>query len=542
MKKLIDIFLLRKLDRYLLKNYPTIWQTKGHYVLIYSLLINIPLFLYGYFITSTNNLTVPPIQQLFLNNDSSFNAGFVVATLFIIYWIFRQYTNSKQQVTFTAFIISLLIYLVCISAILLWNTTTYRLGTVYKSKGLMKQKDMDTLKANHFYMYGYVPECAKYSNIRESCNVSKVNFIAGNKKFKEIVLRENIILNNRYDLNALIDSIHTAWVGRYDFKDRSDLSYLSYRFYWLGQSSRESLRYMFGKYLSNLEHNWNLVDELNLSNRTYESCQFDLSYRSYISYLCYLSGLEDGFFSDSERIKTFDWNDGWEKLTSSNWFKDNEYDIHKMITIFNAKVDSQVNRIPKSLLNQYQIDSPLGSFSFGGIIFKHYPYLLALEDIVWSTQHAKQYINEGIWFKNSKMLLPFVLFFSLILSSIAFYRLEELAVGGYLVFLSLAAIVGFDEVILNDSILDPISSICIVGAIIMLIFMFFNFKSKFLYYTILSLIWILAGLLFSLVIKDLIGLNFELNKNNWKLLFSPFICTFIGLFAIFFIHQKPWAK
>jgi len=264
-KKLIDILLMRKLDSYLLKNYPAIWQTKGHYVLIYSLLIGLVLFLFGYFITSTNNLTVPPIQQLFLNNDNGFLIAFAVAILFILYWIFTQYKTQKRPINFLTFLLSLLIYLMCTSSILLLDTTAYRLGTISKCKGLMTKEDIDTLKANYFYMYGYVRPHERYS-------IKEIDFEAGYKRFKKLVLMEDDLLIFRYNLDSLSNQLYGANLLS-NLLDRSNLSYQSevsdlsnlsnfvYRYY------RSAL--LFRSY------------QLDLS---YQSYQSDLSYRSYLSY------------------------------------------------------------------------------------------------------------------------------------------------------------------------------------------------------------------------------------------------------------------
>jgi len=546
-KKLIDILPLRKflsrIDRYLLKNHPAIWQTKGHYVLIYSLLINVPLFLFGYLVTNTNNLNVPPLQQLFLNNDNSFILVFGIAMLIVLYYILYVYEINKQQFDFSALLLSLLIYLICISSILLLNTTAYRLGTVYKSKGLMVQEDIDTLKANNFYMFGYLGKDSIEYRIE-----------SGYELFKEVVVFEDSVLNNRYDLSYLPNLNKNMMDDPWHRLNMANLSYMACPSYQLDLSYQQDFPHRF--YLYTI---------------------WDISYRSYLSYILYISHTEqelthfdeDKFsialmkFQNTAKIKlSKDYNIGWDILNeiSDKAMGRISNDLHMKIKLFNAKADSLEQKLPAYLGLKYNVKRVTNTLNMEGITFKHYPHLFHLEDIAWSTQHAHQYIDDGIWFKNSKMLLPLVLFFSLLLSSVRYFKIEELVIGGLLIALSLFVYSTLSNSE-NESAFKDLAKglsyfhlylVFALGSILIVIFSFFRQKKKILYNTFLNIALILLGILLSHILglhitdKDftanLPGFNFGLTENLVQLYFIPFVCTFVSLFAMWFIHQKPWAR
>ncbi len=505
-QKLIDILLLRKIDRYLLKNYPAVWQTKGHYVLIYAVLIGVISFLIGYGITATNNLTVPPLQQLFLNYDDSFLFCFAIAVLFILYWMFTQYKTQQQAYHLPAFLVSLLIYFIGIAFILLLNTTAYRLGTICKSKNLMAQADMDTLKANNFYMYGYT------FNINE-----ELDFNTEQERFKQLVLKEDTLLNNRYILDSL--SPRTNWSDIFGRLYRSDLSDLS-----------------SGSYLPNP------------------------SYRSYLS----------AWITFNLSKKNIEWQLLEEKINNSNWIKGYKNKISWLAERGNLKGDSLVNQLPVAIKQRYlgNTEPEADTATIQGILFKHYPYLFTLEDIAWSTQHAQLYLKAGIWYKNAKMLLPLVLFFSLFMAMLRYFKVEEIAIGALLTVLGLFVYTTFSNAETESFFSEMMKSLSYlhlygafaVATILSIGFALVRKKANAIYYVSLSMVLVLLAVLFTDVLglhnnltAQLPGFNFELDRyiqgekklrlsNDAKLYPIPFVGAFIGLLTTWFMHQKPWAK
>jgi len=477
-KRLIDILLLRKLDRYLLKNHPAVWQTKGHYMLINSLLINIPLFLIGYLITNTNNLTVPPIRQLFLEYDSTFLTGFLITILFIFLWIFTQYEKASIKKS-TSILIHLIVYITCLSSILLLNTSSYRLGTICKSKKLMNLEDVSILKKNHFYRYGLVIISKKEFFNKE------INY--NNNFFKMVRKNEDSILYNRYNLKYLLS------------KRSLSFSYLA------SPSVSSSLM---------------LLDDYMLNRKISPA----------------------GGFRD---------------------YEDRNWDIlRKKINFFVKKSDSIESLLPNKILAKYDIERVCEKiYDYKGIALKDYPHLFDLEDIAFSSLHSKQYLKEKIWFKNTNMLIPFVLIFSLVLSSISYYKLEQLMIGLLLIIIGLFIYQNFfnssftqfshyDEIrkfllqkkMENNLKFNYLHSIFIIFTLCQCIFSFANFKIIFFYYPLLVIGMLISAIMLFTTGISLQGLNFALNENNCQLYSIPFACAFVGLFAMWFIHQKPWAR
>jgi len=505
--KLIDMLLVRKLDGYLLKNYPAVWKTRGHLVLFYSLLIGVISFLVGYGITSTKNLTVPPIRQLFLNNDGSFILSFGIAVLSILYWIFTQKKTQKQGYNFSAFLISLLIYLIGTSSILLFNTTAYRLGTIYKSKGLMEQEDINTLKANHFYMYGLVYSGDTLQNRIE----------AANQKFIDDLEKEEEVLKNRY----------------------------------------------FSRYLSNVSEYpfysdfWNQMDNFFLQGR---------SNRSYLSYLSIW--LSDLYYFDFANQKpkisrnedyTLKWSYFLNDAVSKIGFEKN----HFFITDINKYAKDLENSLDKKILDKYNITRVYDKLEYKKYTFYNYPHLFYLEDIAWSTQHAQLYLNEGIWYKNTKMLLPLILFFSLLFVTVEYSKIEELTISGLLMTLALFVSTTFANSENESAIfimmigVDCFYPWLVFASVHNIVFAFTRQKLELFYYTLLIITFVLLGILLSSILGlyiidkyslsgidkySLPGLNFCLTENLMELYLIPLICAFIWLFVLWFINQKPWAR
>jgi len=496
-KKLIDILLLRKLDRYLLKNYPAIWQTRGHLILFYSLLINIPLFLYGYSITSTKNLTVPPIRQLFLNNDDSFIICFVISLLFILYWLFIQYKATRYAINVKALFTTSLIYLVCISCILIFNTTAYRLGTIHKSKNLISSEDIKLFELNNNYF------CVPIQNGPLNQQVSK-----------ELRDFETKILKNRYDLKLLLKNKHITQILKHkttitNIDSKGLLSYLAYIMSLTSLSEPVPTNSVFIK--------------------------SDLNYRTYLTTFTTIKNI---------RLEN-DYTLNWKKLNENNNNSklDESYlqQLKKQLKLFNYTCDSIQGLLPDKLLSKYQIERNFNIGVHKNFSLKHYPHLFKLEDLTRSTKHANQYLEERIWYKNIKMLLPYVLFFSIVLGLSGYFRLDELVIGILIMALGLSIFGTFKE-ILNEVYFNQVFLTYFVCTIVLFVFCKVNQKVKSFYYHLLFLVLLVFGLLLYNTGVDLSGFNFILVENNWQLYRIPFICVFIGLLAMWFIHQKPWAR
>lgn len=98
--------ILKKVDQYLLTNYPVIWRTRIHYILLFSFVFgNIGAYLLGRFYPMSKK------QMILDSGVQSLTLGLFIFLFFIfLYWAYTQYKFSFRSYRFKDHLLTLVIY------------------------------------------------------------------------------------------------------------------------------------------------------------------------------------------------------------------------------------------------------------------------------------------------------------------------------------------------------------------------------------------------------------------------------------------------
>ncbi|MDJ0509544.1 MAG: hypothetical protein QNJ64_09870 [Crocosphaera sp.] len=162
MKEFFKPKFLKKIDRYLLLNYPQIWITKIHYVLFYGLLVNITLNLLTRFFIKSN--TIVDFFDNIIPYIMMFQAIFFLSWFYQQCWfsVDKEYGDTKNIDGF----LQIVIYTIC-TLIIISSSLTMMTTAMYK-------------------VANTTPIISQNTNCNEQVNVTICNdikeFITNNKK------------------------------------------------------------------------------------------------------------------------------------------------------------------------------------------------------------------------------------------------------------------------------------------------------------------------------------------------------------------------
>lgn len=392
MKRISDIIVpsfLKRLDAYLLQAYPTIWETRIHFVLFYGVIAFIVLFSAGMLHpVSIIHLTIEPVAPINIIKEIYFSISVLFALMASVFWGLSQRTFSYRMASFCSLAFRMLLYGLGLFIIFGLDTTAYHLGVIFRTgyaDGVMSYENYEKVKILKDYRYGFImPE-------QDTFETNAAYFEYGETLMGRLCSSEDSLLAHRYDetylKNKIKGLIGFGLIDSTQFRTQSILS---------NQAVLSELSYLL--YLSNRLNSPVLSQQTYLSNRSYLSYRW---FRSYESYLSYSSEIEL-FLSKIELYnKRFQ-----KKANESESFKD--LGLYKTLIDTIIFTKDKYSTIPK------------------------YPYLL--EAGVRSKENAQLFLKEGIIFRFLKSLmlhLPLMvsIFFSTILMS------YEKTLGGLLIYL-----------------------------------------------------------------------------------------------------------
>lgn len=369
---------LKRLDTFLLENYPTIWRTRIHFVLWYAI-IAIPIFfVIGYFypIPYTQPI-VDPINPIEITNEIYYLIPLAICVIGILYWAYLQYQFPLQRGEPQKALLTLFVYAIGLYTIIAFTAPAFRMGTiVHTAYNWMEEEDIQYLKKNDFFLYGFVllEEDSIYQERADTF------FQRREALFKDIWKHEDTILQNRYN-PAFLDAFYKR-VVKQKLIYRSDLSDLSY--------------------LSGSDWSY-------LSGPSYRLYWLYRSYKSYRSYESYLSYRSDRLYrSDRSDYSYYFQKNTLPKLDTKRMLR---YEILPSYdTIFIRKFISYAYEELDSIrLIQYGLDTTRWSPDRMILVPNH---IYQMEDAVRSVQHARVYLKEGIF---GHSLWSMLLFLPLIL-------------------------------------------------------------------------------------------------------------------------------
>ena len=126
---------LKKMDAFLIRNYPLVWRTQIHFVLFYGLIISFLLFSFGFLfpVSLHDNLSVHPISPIVIHREAIHFMFLGFSILGFLYWGFTQYQLKKEQSSFRGVFWHLLLYAIGLFLIFGLDTTSFRLGTIFRT-------------------------------------------------------------------------------------------------------------------------------------------------------------------------------------------------------------------------------------------------------------------------------------------------------------------------------------------------------------------------------------------------------------------------
>ncbi len=266
---------LRRLDEYLLVNYPTVWETKTHYVMFISLMMSVIFFLFGFcYPVSLDNLAVAPAKPIRISDESYFIYSCTLLLFFILYWIYAQSQIVNKDLSFKDIFIIYCFYFVCL--FYNWSVTSnsFRLGLIYKTAyGLMDERDIDFLESNDFFAYGILfPD-------EDSLQLEKVDIHLSRweKSFKKYRVKEDSTLRKRYTKDNHFIQLNQNSLARSIGRNSLSNNELSqYRMYRLRRKGvRKNKRLLLSSKDSILQAKYN---EYYYNNRILNSSNFKGNY------------------------------------------------------------------------------------------------------------------------------------------------------------------------------------------------------------------------------------------------------------------------
>ena len=282
MKQISNWFIppfLRRLDAYLLRNYPVVWRTKAVFVLFYGIVAAPLLFvaglLYAHLTLDAQHLVVEPIAPIEMGYDVYHLWSAVFAGLGIAYWAYIQYELGFPFTKMTDTLLTLFLHALCFFVLFGITTPAFRMGTIVKTAHYwMSDEDMQYFEKSGIYPYGFVllPSDTNYTTTPADTFFQRREAI-----LKAIHHVEDTLLQNRYNRDSIFG---INWLrthnGRYKLRT-PNISYLS---------SSSPLAYLSS--LSPLLDIISLDDNSSLGNRYYTS---DLTSLHYLSPDVYYSSL-----------------------------------------------------------------------------------------------------------------------------------------------------------------------------------------------------------------------------------------------------------
>lgn len=137
--------MIKKIQQYLLLNYPILWNTKIVPILLGTIIANILFFLIGYFFTSVDFNSGYNYFEVFTDNGLVYFGAIVSALLLFIIWLVFYSKNNSFKVFYPRKASSLYLEWL-LSFIIIFSMTlfpySYQKGTVYKARSYVTKTEM----------------------------------------------------------------------------------------------------------------------------------------------------------------------------------------------------------------------------------------------------------------------------------------------------------------------------------------------------------------------------------------------------------------
>ena len=334
---------LKRVDTYLLEGYPVLWRTGIHFVLFYGFTGGLVLFGAGFLYPvhqDGEEWVVDPIRPIELPYDWLYLIPLVLVVVFIVIWNYRQFRMGLHFYHLRDTLFTLLIYVLGLWFLIGVTASTFRLGTiVHVAYCWVAPVHLGAFKKSSIYPYGFV--LLKQDSIRQITSDTLAFFQKREEKFKAIWKEENKLLKSRYNRDT---SFWTAFLERKEER-------LSYR--------------SFLSFLSCRSH------QPNMPNQSYQLYRLFRSNLLDISELPNLSHMSMGSYRSNLRYLSI-----YTKISKQEKFKSLEH-IASRYGIKNHQV------------------------AYGGYGHVFIPSLtIQIEDMVRSVNHARQYLEKGIFWRH----------------------------------------------------------------------------------------------------------------------------------------------
>lgn len=295
---------LRRFDRYLLENYPSVWSTGGHFVLFYGILAAIGLFVAGFcYPVSFTNLTVAPIEAIDITEENYFRFSLLLVLvslgIWINYFLFKKIKNIQLTLTSCGISIFLLVGII---------PTSYRMGIIHRTASdsifaLANKAEIEYLEHSRYFSHGIILTDSIHI-YNDSIN-KEFYFNKKRQYFDMVLLEEDTLLTKRYDSNHLNQLLKRGLIQYSKVKKINTCSYRShYQSVFSGKNFNQ-ISFSYREYLLRLAMN-NLISKSCIPSSLFvEVNKSYFFYRDPSSYnVTSLKSLETSFLESSN--STFD--------------------------------------------------------------------------------------------------------------------------------------------------------------------------------------------------------------------------------------------
>lgn len=378
---------LRNFDDYLLRNYPVVWRTQALFVLFYGLVATPLLFAAGFFYpVDAQHLTVDPIIPI-SSGQLTDNNHSIIGSMIILSILFWGYRLNRIGFPFSKIkdtLTTLMLYSLCFYVLSAFTMTAIRIGTIVRTAYYwMPEKDLQFFENSGIYPYGFV----LFDSDTIYSPPTDTFFKRREAFFKLACKVEDTILQNRYNRDTVFQH---NWIKKHSASNRKIFYTDTFDFitlYFSESNWPNSYNVWYRQYR---EHSWSLVNyTIKYSDIQYHSF-YEQNKKNLISLKQY--GIYN-FLNDLDSTK---------------------------IKIEHTKNDSVI--VYRSTL----------------------PY--SIENAVRSVKHARQYLNEGIYFYYIKILSSYILLLGSMFYYIPLMNLKNLLIA----FLIYYLIVSYSQIKINN--------------------------------------------------------------------------------------------
>ena len=203
---------LKKFDRYLILQYPYIWRTRFHYVLYFSLIGWLVLFLSGLFYPLNMYEVVKEANLIEEIKHSLLLFGLISVVFVVFFWWSRVARHKALNTIWYQNIIECLLYFICLFT--LWQTVNafnngIDVNIAYRIENNLSKEDLEKLNKNNFFIPAHLDHFSdkiRYSPYYDTLGNDKNSYYKNGEillsKLQNKINSDDISRDSQYLINS----------------------------------------------------------------------------------------------------------------------------------------------------------------------------------------------------------------------------------------------------------------------------------------------------------------------------------------------------